>query len=311
MSDDKNTYVVHRSEFSRLKDWAIEAIGNDADFGWFVMQFQSCFGRSAAYNPKNPVETFEGFFMRYQKIADKMTEAGYEVSLPTIKRYMPRMAEIGIVSKAKVTPHPRSKIIYVLNYEAPFENDWLAEKIAARERAESPYATQAVNAAKKKEREATGESREIIAARDVARVLTEDNTTKNFIIKYLTEESDATVQGAAKAVLDFQNYSGKKTYPAFLAGTKSFDIHLNREQEEAISQMRDHLNRARQMDRQPAESYVQPQTIITAPTPTPSPRFKTTEQLKAEEKLRRQDIEAEKARQDQIRFEQVFAELDI
>lgn len=308
--EKKDNYVVRRSEFSRLKDWAIEAIGNDADFGWFVMQFQSCFGRSAAYNPKTPIEEFEGFFMRYQKIADKMTEAGYEVSLPTIKRYMPRMADMGILSRAKVTEHPRSKIIYVLNYEKPFENDALAEKIADREREVSPYKDQADNSAKKKAREAKGESHTQTAARDIARLLTEDNTVKKFLIDYL-QTSDATVKAAATAVVGCKRYGKRITQGVFNNALNEFGVTFTREQEATITQLRDHLNRARQMDRQPAVSESEPVINTPAPIPTPSKVYKTKDELKAEDQMRRDDILAEKERIAQEEFEKAFAELDL
>lgn len=293
--EKKDNYVVRRSEFSRLKDWAIEAIGNDADFGWFVMQFQSCFGRSAAYNPKTPIEEFEGFFMRYQKIADKMTEAGYEVSLPTIKRYMPRMADMGILSRAKVTEHPRSKIIYVLNYEKAFENDALAEKIADREREVSPYKDQAKNSAKKKEREAAGESVTLTVARNIARELTEDNTIKKFLIDYL-QTSDATAKGAWTAVEGCKRYGKRITLGVFNNALNEYGVVFTREQEKRITEMRDALNKARQMDRQPAEIAPEPVINTPAPIPTPSKVFKTAEQLKDEAARRRDDILAEKER---------------
>jgi hypothetical protein len=293
--EKKDNYVVRRSEFSRLKDWAIEAIGNDADFGWFVMQFQSCFGRSAAYNPKTPIEDFEGFFMRYQKIADKMTEAGYEVSLPTIKRYMPRMADMGILSRAKVTEHPRSKIIYVLNYETAFENNALAEKIAAREREVSPYKDQADNSAKKKAREAAGESVTLTVARNIARELTEDNTIKKFLIDYL-QTSDATAKGAWTAVEGCKRYGKRITLGVFNNALNEYGVVFTREQEARITEMRDALNKARQMDRQPVQEAPVSTPQIESKAPNKTSWVKSPEQLKLEEQMRKDDILAEKER---------------
>jgi hypothetical protein len=151
----KNAYVTRRSEFNNTYAWVFESIANDADFGWFVMQFVNCFGRSLAYNSeKVAVEDYTGFYMSYSRMAEEMTAQGYTTTLKTVSRHLPRMIEMGIISRAAVTPHPNSRRIYVLNPTEPHQNDWLAEKVAARYRDESPYKNQASNIEAKKAREA-------------------------------------------------------------------------------------------------------------------------------------------------------------
>lgn len=309
MEDQLKVTISHNTQFMAQGGWIAKAcMDRDSLLGFFV-QFQYAFGAYA--NPKGKdMSTFQGLHISIPQMAASFKDAGYaKMSARKIEENLKELVEIGAISKAKVTPHPRSPIIYVINEDSPHANQDLAEKLAAKQREVSKYKNQADNSAKKKIREAAGETQETIAAREIARLLTEDNKLKGYVVNYLTNEG--TVQGAINALHDLKSYTGRITENAFIQGTKSFkSAPLTQEQTIAVTKMRDHLNRARQMDRKPAENHVEP--VINTPAPITPPRiFKTPEQLKAEEKMKRDDILAEKERIAQLEFEKAFAELEV
>jgi hypothetical protein len=295
LMEDLKVTISHNTLFMAQGGWIAKAcMDRDSLLGFFV-QFEYAFGAYA--NPKGKdMSKFQGLHISIPQMAASFKDAGYtKMSARKIEENLKELVEIGAVSKAKVTPHPRSPIIYIINEDSPHANQGLADELAAKQRDKSAYKDQAANSAKKKIRESKGESNEIVAAREIARAITEDNKLKGYIVNYLTNEG--TVQGAINAVHDLSSYSGRITENAFIQGTKSFkSAPMNSEQIRNMEKARDYLNRARQMDRQPVVSHAEPVINTPAPSPTPSKVFKTPEQLKAEEKAKRDDILAEKER---------------
>lgn len=314
MSNAKEKYTVNRSEFTRQEPWILDALADSPACLGFFVQFQSAFGRSAAPNDN---ADFKGLYMSQYDMAALMNEAGIKLSTKTVNNNMNLLCERGIISKAPVcdpgyleTASRRIVWVYVINKTVAHEFDRLAEKLALEMLDNSKYKGQAKGSALKKERLAKNETHELVKAREIARLITEDNKLKGYIVNYLTNEG--TVQGAINAVHDLKTYTGRITENAFIQGTKSFkSAPLTPEQTRAMERLRDDLNRARQMDRKPAEIHVEPVINIPAPTPTPSRVFKTQEQLKAEAQMRRDDIEAEKERQLQLEFEDMLASIDL
>lgn len=319
MEDQTNLKVTisGNTEFMSQGGWIAKALmDRDSLLGFFV-QFQYAFGAYA--NPKHKdLSKFNGLHISIPQMAASFKDAGYtKMSARKIEENLKELVEIGAISKAKVTPHPRSPIIYVINEDSPHAFQDLADTLAAKQREVSKYKDQAANSAKKKSREAKGESNTIVAAREIARAITEDNKIKGYIVNYLTNDPESTVQKALNAVWDLKNYSGRITENAFLQGTKAFkDAPIAQDKQNAVTQMRDMLNKAREMDRKPAESVVEAPINYSAPTPTPSPRFKTQEQLKEEAAMRLADSQAEKERiaaieeeAKQLEFEKMLADI--
>lgn len=294
-ASDLKVTISHNTEFMAQGGWIAKAcMDRDSLLGFFV-QFQYAFGAYA--NPKHKdLSKFNGLHISIPQMAASFKDAGYtKMSARKIEENLKELVEIGAISKAKVTPHPRSPIIYVINEDSPHAYQDLAEQLAAKQREKSKYKDQATNSAKKKAREAQGESHELVKAREIARLITEDNKLKGYIVNYLTNEG--TVQGAINAVHDLKSYSGRITENAFIQGTKSFkSAPLTSDQTRTVERLRDDLNRARQMDRQPVqEAPVKAPQIDPKPVPVKS-WAKTPEQLKAEDQRRRDDILAEKKR---------------
>lgn len=293
--EDLKVTISHNTLFMAQGGWIAKAcMDRDSLLGFFV-QFEYAFGAYA--NPKGKdMSKFQGLHISIPQMAASFKDAGYtKMSARKIEENLKELVEIGAVSKAKVTPHPRSPIIYVINEDSPHANQGLADELAAKQRDKSAYKDQAANSAKKKIREGKGESNEIVAAREIARYLSEDNKIKGYIVNYLT--NDGTVQGAVNAIFDLKTYSGRITENAFIQGTKAFkSAPLTPEQSGHVTKMRDHLNRARQMDHQPVVSHAEPVINTPASIPTPTGVKRTPEQAKLEEQMRRDDILAEKER---------------
>jgi hypothetical protein len=249
-------------------------------------------------------------------MAALMESVGVKYTQKTISNHLSILVEKGVVSRAPVCDpgfleHSSKRIVwvYIINKTTPREFDRLAEKIALKMLDDSKYKGQAKNSAKKKEREAVGETNTIIAAREIARRMTENNQLKGYVVDYL-QNPEATVKAAATAVQSVKAY-GKVSKGAFESGLKDFAIRFTMEEEKVIASLRDHLNRARQMDRKPAEIAPEPVINTPAPIPTPSRVFKTPEQLKAEEQAKRDDILAEKERITQLTFEEMLATIEL
>lgn len=313
MSNAKETYQVRRSEFTRQEPWILEALADSGSTAGFFLQFQSCFGRSAA---PNETEDFKGLYMSQHDMAALMESVGVKYTQKTISNHLSILVEKGVVSRAPVCDpgfleHSSKRIVwvYIINKTTPREFDRLAEKIALKMLDDSKYKGQAKNSAKKKEREAVGETNTIVAAREIARRMTDNNQLKGYVVDYL-QDPEATVKAAATAVQSVKAY-GKVSKGAFESGLKDFAIRFTMEEEKAIASLRDHLNRARQMDRKPAEMPVERTEYTPAPIPTPSRVFKTPEQLKEEEQAKRDDILAEKERMAQLTFEEMLATIEL
>lgn len=310
--EDRKFTISGNTEFMSQGGWIAKALmDKNAVLGFFA-QFQYAFGVYANPKGRDDLSKFKGLHMSVPAMAEAWKDAGYQkMTIRTIEENLKILVEIGAISKVKVTPHPRSPIIYVINEDSPFCNQALAEKLAVEARNESKYKDQAKNSAAKKARESTGETKTIQVARAVARELTDNNKLKGFVVDYLNSTNDEhTVTSAHRAVKSVLAY-GKVTAGSFENGLNDFSIVFTREEELAHAKMRDILLKARQEDRgatsevhpKPAQSHVDGPTIPKL--------FKTTEEIKEEDKMRTADIEAEHTSINKAKFAAFLDGMDL
>lgn len=253
---DEN-YQVRRSDFTRQDMWIPKLIGNDSDLGWFYVQFQSCFGRTASVDKSKNLYDNKGLFLRYNTIINLMAAEDYEISKSTLQRHLAELTRLGILSKAKVTSHPRSRIIYIINETGPHQYDNLVNELAARQRGKSQYKDQAKNSAAKKAREASVDTDSTLTefTSQMADFFTSalKGTRKKSVVAHFVAhiEQNGTVEQAAKAVKDFVSQPALPvTANSFKAGTEAFNVYFTPEETKVVHAYRDQLNKLREQVRQ-------------------------------------------------------------
>lgn len=236
MSDLQVT-ITHNTEFMSQRGWIAKALmDKDSVLGFFV-QFEYAFGVFANPKGRNDLSKFEGLHISIPQMAASFKDAGYtKMSARKIEENLKVLVEIGAISKAKVTPHPRSPIIYVINEDSPHANQVLCEKLAAKARDKSTYKDQAKNSAAKKEREATKvvTPYEEVAAK-VSQILPK---ALSYVRTHL--EQGGTVYEAYRAIKDIKVNKLKLTQGTFDIGTKK-TVPLTREENAMLIPLREEL----------------------------------------------------------------------
>lgn len=240
MSDLQVT-ITHNTEFMSQRGWIAKALmDKDSVLGFFV-QFEYAFGVFANPKGRNDLSKFEGLHISIPQMAASFKDAGYtKMSARKIEENLKVLVEIGAISKAKVTPHPRSPIIYVINEDSPHANQVLCERLAAKARDKSTYKDQAKNSAAKKQREAT---KVVTPYEEVAAKLSESlPKALSYVRTHL--EQGGTVYEAYKAIKDIKNSKQKLSQGTFDTGikkAKTGQVPLTREEETMLIPLRDEL----------------------------------------------------------------------
>lgn len=266
---NEETYSVNRSDYTRQETWIAKLLASRPALLGFFVQFQSCFGRSAAVrldDRGNPTAENKGLFLSQPRIAALMEAEGCPKDRKTIQRNLAELVELGIISKAPVADpanldHTSKRIvwIYLINKTRPFEYDDLVKELAHKEWSKSPYKNQAKNSKAKKAREAKEEeSVTTEAALEAESALHEGLTTlARALAKGSKDEAKAaslvrnhfvrggTAEEAIKALKDIRTKDLPMTQTCFEFGTKSFDVYLNRHEEQIATAVRDELSKLR------------------------------------------------------------------
>jgi DNA-binding Lrp family transcriptional regulator len=243
----------------------------------------------------------KGIHLSQREISEHMG-----ISERHVKTNLTKLVELGILSYARKSFHPRAGGVYFINLTRAHEFDARAEACkledTRKEKAveETPAKSEVVILAEK----------ELVEAiEQVTEYFTKDlPKAANLVRKHLI--NDGTVASAAKALLDITKKSLPVTVGTFEAGLKDRRDPFTPDQWKEIQGIQSELTRLRAAVKQ-AESPVEAPEY-SEPTETyvaVKSWAKTPEQIKAEEAARREDAIAEKKRLTEEEIQREFEDL--